>query len=143
MPRNHLRSRARRRSEPSAERVRRAHAQAARRADARGRSRSTATSGSEAGKPGALRPGHPRGVRRGMGAEDYRFNAVSAEVTQQASTPPSSSCFGIHSDVCPPVHRRPRHPGAEGALVARHGRRREDLRDRDDRAQGVGRTSQP
>jgi alkylation response protein AidB-like acyl-CoA dehydrogenase len=37
----------------------------------------------------------------GMGAEDYRFNAVSAEVIAGFNFA-VASCFGIHSDVCPP-----------------------------------------
>ena len=37
----------------------------------------------------------------GMGAEDYRFNAVSAEVINGFNAA-VGSCFGIHSDVCPP-----------------------------------------
>ncbi len=37
----------------------------------------------------------------GMGAEDYRFNAVSAEVLNGFNAA-VGSCFGIHSDVCPP-----------------------------------------
>jgi long-chain-acyl-CoA dehydrogenase len=37
----------------------------------------------------------------GMGAEDYRFNAISAEVVAGFNFA-VSSCFGIHSDVCPP-----------------------------------------
>ncbi len=37
----------------------------------------------------------------GMGAEDYRFNAISAEVIAGFNFA-VSSCFGIHSDVCPP-----------------------------------------
>ena len=36
-----------------------------------------------------------------MGAEDYRFNAVSAEVINGFNAA-VGSCFGIHSDVCPP-----------------------------------------
>ena len=37
----------------------------------------------------------------GMGAEDYRFNAVAAEVLNGFNAA-VGSCFGIHSDVCPP-----------------------------------------
>ncbi|NHA67527.1 acyl-CoA dehydrogenase family protein [Phycicoccus flavus] len=37
----------------------------------------------------------------GMGAEDYRFNAIAAEVIAGFNFA-VSSCFGIHSDVCPP-----------------------------------------
>ncbi|MGL5850364.1 MAG: acyl-CoA dehydrogenase family protein [Phycicoccus sp.] len=37
----------------------------------------------------------------GMGAEDYRFNAVAAEVISGFNAA-VGSCFGIHSDVCPP-----------------------------------------
>lgn len=37
----------------------------------------------------------------GMGAQDYRFNAVATEVIAGFSFA-VSSCFGIHSDVCPP-----------------------------------------
>jgi alkylation response protein AidB-like acyl-CoA dehydrogenase len=37
----------------------------------------------------------------GMGAEDYRFNAVAAEEIAGFNFA-VSSCFGIHSDVCPP-----------------------------------------
>ncbi len=37
----------------------------------------------------------------GMGAGDYRFNAVAAEVIAGFNFA-VSSCFGIHSDVCPP-----------------------------------------
>ena len=37
----------------------------------------------------------------GAGADDYRFNAVAAEEISGFSAA-VSSCFGIHSDVCPP-----------------------------------------
>jgi alkylation response protein AidB-like acyl-CoA dehydrogenase len=37
----------------------------------------------------------------GGGADDYRFNAVAAEEISGFSAA-VSSCFGIHSDVCPP-----------------------------------------
>ncbi len=37
----------------------------------------------------------------GAGAGDYRFNAISAEEFS-AFNAATSSCFGIHSDVCPP-----------------------------------------
>ena len=37
----------------------------------------------------------------GMGAGDYRFNAIAAEVLAGFNFA-VSSCFGIHSDVCPP-----------------------------------------
>ena len=37
----------------------------------------------------------------GMGADDYRFNAVAAEVLNGFNAA-VGSCFGIHSDVCPP-----------------------------------------
>src|SRR6476620_569804 len=37
----------------------------------------------------------------GAGAEDYRFNAIAAEEIS-AFNFAVSSCFGIHSDVCPP-----------------------------------------
>ena len=37
----------------------------------------------------------------GAGADDYRFNAVAAEEIA-AFNAAVSSCFGIHSDVCPP-----------------------------------------
>ena len=37
----------------------------------------------------------------GMGAEDYRFNAIAAEVLNGFNAA-VGSCFGIHSDVCPP-----------------------------------------
>ena len=37
----------------------------------------------------------------GMGADDYRFNAVAAEVINGFNAA-VGSCFGIHSDVCPP-----------------------------------------
>jgi alkylation response protein AidB-like acyl-CoA dehydrogenase len=36
-----------------------------------------------------------------MGADDYRFNAVAAEVINGFNAA-VGSCFGIHSDVCPP-----------------------------------------
>lgn len=37
----------------------------------------------------------------GMGNDDYRFNAVAAEVLNGFNAA-VGSCFGIHSDVCPP-----------------------------------------
>src|SRR6187431_1171493 len=37
----------------------------------------------------------------GMGADDYRFNAISAEVLNGFNAA-VGSCFGIHCDVCPP-----------------------------------------
>ena len=37
----------------------------------------------------------------GVGADDYRFNAVAAEEIAGFNAA-VSSCFGIHSDVCPP-----------------------------------------
>ena len=37
----------------------------------------------------------------GAGADDYRFNAVVAEEMSRFNAA-TSSCFGIHSDVCPP-----------------------------------------
>ncbi|REF32177.1 acyl-CoA dehydrogenase family protein [Calidifontibacter indicus] len=37
----------------------------------------------------------------GAGADDYRFNAIAAEELA-AFNAAVSSCFGIHSDVCPP-----------------------------------------
>jgi long-chain-acyl-CoA dehydrogenase len=36
-----------------------------------------------------------------MGADDYRFNAIAAEVLNGFNAA-VGSCFGIHSDVCPP-----------------------------------------
>jgi alkylation response protein AidB-like acyl-CoA dehydrogenase len=37
----------------------------------------------------------------GAGVDDYRFNAVVAEAMSRFNAA-TSSCFGIHSDVCPP-----------------------------------------
>ena len=37
----------------------------------------------------------------GAGVDDYRFNAVVAEEMSRFNAA-TSSCFGIHSDVCPP-----------------------------------------
>ena len=37
----------------------------------------------------------------GAGVDDYRFNAVSAQEKARFTQAPAS-CFGIHSDVCPP-----------------------------------------
>ena len=37
----------------------------------------------------------------GMGADDYRFNAIAAKVLNGFNAA-VGSCFGIHSDVCPP-----------------------------------------
>ena len=54
----------------------------------------------EAGKQGLLGLDIPEEYG-GMGAGDYRFNAVSAEVISGFNAA-VSSCFGIHSDVCPP-----------------------------------------
>ncbi len=54
----------------------------------------------EAGKQGLLGLGIPEAYG-GLGADDYRFNAVSAEVISGFNAA-VSSCFGIHSDVCPP-----------------------------------------
>ncbi|GGL27993.1 acyl-CoA dehydrogenase family protein [Phycicoccus endophyticus] len=62
----------------------------------------------------------------GAGAEDYRFNAVAAEVIAGFNFA-VSSCFGIHSDVCPPYivdlgteeQKRRWLPGmAQGELIA-------------------------
>ncbi|MFV0463716.1 MAG: acyl-CoA dehydrogenase family protein [Nostocoides sp.] len=54
----------------------------------------------EAGKQGLFGLGIPEQFG-GAGAEDYRFNAVAAEELA-AFNAAVSSCFGIHSDVCPP-----------------------------------------
>jgi len=54
----------------------------------------------EAGSQGLFGLGIPEEFG-GMGAEDYRFNAVAAEVINGFNAA-VGSCFGIHSDVCPP-----------------------------------------
>ncbi|MFW5471029.1 acyl-CoA dehydrogenase family protein [Knoellia sp. CPCC 206435] len=54
----------------------------------------------EAGKQGLFGLDIPEEFG-GAGAEDYRFNAISAEVISGFNAA-TSSCFGIHSDVCPP-----------------------------------------
>ncbi len=54
----------------------------------------------EAGKQGLFGLDIPEEFG-GAGAEDYRFNAVAAEEIS-AFNFAVSSCFGIHSDVCPP-----------------------------------------
>ncbi len=54
----------------------------------------------EAGKQGLLGLDIPEEFG-GAGAGDYRFNAVCAEEIS-AFNAAASSCFGIHSDVCPP-----------------------------------------
>jgi len=54
----------------------------------------------EAGKQGLFGLGIPEEFG-GVGAQDYRFNAVNAEEIA-AFNAASSSCFGIHADVCPP-----------------------------------------
>ncbi|KGN39959.1 acyl-CoA dehydrogenase family protein [Knoellia aerolata] len=54
----------------------------------------------EAGKQGLFGLDIPEEFG-GAGAGDYRFNAVSAEVISGFNAA-ASSCFGIHSDVCPP-----------------------------------------
>jgi alkylation response protein AidB-like acyl-CoA dehydrogenase len=54
----------------------------------------------EAGKQGMLGLDIPEEYG-GMGAADYRFNAISAEVISGFNAA-VASCFGIHSDVCPP-----------------------------------------
>ncbi len=54
----------------------------------------------EAGKQGLLGLEIPEEYG-GAGANDYRFNAVEAE-ENAALNAAVSSCFGIHSDVCPP-----------------------------------------
>ena len=54
----------------------------------------------EAGKQGLLGLDIPEEFG-GAGAGDYRFNAISAEVIAGFNAA-TSSCFGIHSDVCPP-----------------------------------------
>ena len=54
----------------------------------------------EAGKQGLFGLDIPEEFG-GMGAEDYRFNAIAAEELA-GFTVAVSSCFGIHSDVCPP-----------------------------------------
>ena len=86
----------------------------------------------EAGKQGLFGLDIPEEFG-GMGADDYRFNAVAAE-----------EIAGFNAAVVlvlrhplrrlPALHRRPRHRGAEAALAARHGERRAHLRHRDDRA---------
>jgi alkylation response protein AidB-like acyl-CoA dehydrogenase len=54
----------------------------------------------EAGKQGLFGLDIPEELG-GAGAEDYRFNAVASEEIS-AFNAAVSSCFGIHSDVCPP-----------------------------------------
>ncbi len=54
----------------------------------------------EAGKQGLFGLDIPEEFG-GMGANDYRFNAIAAEEVA-AFNAAVSSCFGIHSDVCPP-----------------------------------------
>ncbi|NNM46133.1 acyl-CoA dehydrogenase family protein [Knoellia koreensis] len=54
----------------------------------------------EAGKQGLFGLDIPEEFG-GAGAEDYRFNAIAAEVIAGFNFA-VSSCFGIHSDVCPP-----------------------------------------
>ncbi len=54
----------------------------------------------EAGKQGLFGLDIPEEFG-GAGAEDYRFNAVASEVISGFNAA-VSSCFGIHSDVCPP-----------------------------------------
>ena len=54
----------------------------------------------EAGRQGLLGLDIPEEFG-GAGADDYRFNAVAAEEIA-AFNAAVSSCFGIHSDVCPP-----------------------------------------
>ncbi len=54
----------------------------------------------EAGKQGLFGLDIPEEFG-GAGAGDYRFNAISAEVISGFNAA-TSSCFGIHSDVCPP-----------------------------------------
>ena len=54
----------------------------------------------EAGRQGLLALDIPEEFG-GAGADDYRFNAVAAEEIA-AFNAAVSSCFGIHSDVCPP-----------------------------------------
>ena len=54
----------------------------------------------EAGKQGFFGFGIPEEYG-GAGVDDYRFNAVVAEEWARF-TMATSSCFGIHADVCPP-----------------------------------------
>src|SRR6478672_10864287 len=54
----------------------------------------------EAGKQGLLGLDIPEEFG-GAGADDYRFNAIAAEEIAGFNFA-VSSCFGIHSDVCPP-----------------------------------------
>ncbi|MDQ2756080.1 MAG: acyl-CoA dehydrogenase family protein [Actinomycetota bacterium] len=54
----------------------------------------------EAGKQGLFGLDIPEEFG-GAGADDYRFNAVAAEEIAKFNAA-VSSCFGIHSDVCPP-----------------------------------------
>ncbi|MEO7235242.1 MAG: acyl-CoA dehydrogenase family protein [Lapillicoccus sp.] len=54
----------------------------------------------EAGKQGLFGLDIPEEFG-GAGADDYRFNAVASEEIS-AFNAAVSSCFGIHSDVCPP-----------------------------------------
>ncbi len=54
----------------------------------------------EAGKQGLFGLDIPEEFG-GAGADDYRFNAIASEEIS-AFNAATSSCFGIHSDVCPP-----------------------------------------
>src|SRR6476620_8013687 len=54
----------------------------------------------EAGKQGVFGLDIPEEFG-GAGVDDYRFNAVVAEEMSRFNAA-TSSCFGIHSDVCPP-----------------------------------------
>ncbi len=71
----------------------------------------------EAGSQGLFGLGIPEEFG-GMGAEDYRFNAVAAEVHQRLQRR-RRVVLRHPQRRLPAVHRRPRHPGAEGALAAR------------------------
>ena len=71
----------------------------------------------EAGKQGLFGLDIPEEFG-GAGADDYRFNAIAAEEIAGFNAAVSLLLRHPHRRL-PALHRRPRHPGAEGALAAR------------------------
>ena len=95
----------------------------------------------EAGKQGLFGLDIPEEFG-GMGADDYRFNAIAAEEIAGFNFA-VSSCFGIHSDVCPPYIVDLGTQEQKERWLPGHGHRRADLRHRDDRARRAAPTSPP
>ena len=68
----------------------------------------------------------------GPGVSDFRYNLVLAEEMTRAGA--HGPGFPVHTDIIVPYLSQPRDRRAEAALAARLRQRRDDHRDRDDRA---------